>query len=1108
MNSRIQQICDAVIEATWLAALIVAPLFFNVYSQRVFEPDKISLVRTLAVLALIAWGIKQIDRWGSSNASDEKSQPPLWKRPFVWQVGLLAAVYGLSTLTSVTPRQSFWGSYQRLQGTYTMYSYMVLFLVMLDTLRTSEQWRRLQYTVILTSLPIALYGILQHFHLDPLPWGGDTSIRVAANMGNAIFVAAYLIMAVGLTVERFIEASRRMMDIEEGTTADALTAGALLFIIIAQLIAIIFTQSRGPWLGLAAGLYIFVLLSLTSLRQRASEQGALRLVEIGQGVGAGMAGLLAVGLGGLAAFKLGGIVGWLLLLAGLIVALLLYLLPLVRRSGWRWLWLSVFTQTLIVGVLLVIINTPANPLPGIKDVPYVGRLARMMETEGGTGRVRTLIWEGVVDMMKPHDPLVWPDGHADSLNSLRTLIGHGPESMWVAYNRFYRPELGDIESRRASPDRSHNETFDSLVITGVIGFLAYILLFSSAFFYAMRWLGYMQSRRDAWLFVALAALGIAAGILLPVLLGEAKFAGVGVALGFILGVIAYITYAAIRGSKHVQTMDRRQMIIIAILATIVAHFIEIHFGIAIVSTRTYFFILLAALALVGSGAVDFAEAPAPVKAVASPGRSKHRRAKARAARRTSRRQPGLWRRVLPYTLITLVILVVIDFDYVTNQQGLQDALAVFVRSWTTHLQNGRPVAGPGTLWLVVFSLVVGLVLALGESWRKEHNEVAPAVWVYVLLTLIGWLIYGFVQAGRLLPMPNTMPLEARADHVAGHISAFWVWLGLALAGLVIVLAWEQQPKAEQWVRDGHPARWVGVLLAIPIILVLVPINLNLVRADIYFKLGQSTDAQRNWQASLIFYDQASRLAPYEDHYQLFRGRALLEQARATQDETQRNAIYDRAEQVLLHARELNPLNTDHSANLARYFATRASTESDPSRQRTYLEKASQAYAEATRLSPHVAHLQNEWASVYMQMGELDKARERLQHSLELDPGYNDTYLRLAQLESQQQNWDAALEAYTRAAELAPKDVRGYSGRGYALAQLGRIDEAIAANLDVLAIDANNVSALQNLAILYQRQGDLEQALAYALRAQEQLPEANRGGINALIQQIQQQLGGS
>ena len=120
--------------------------------------------------------------------------------------------YSISTALSVVPRISFWGSYQRLQGTYTTFSYITIFFMVLSTLRRREQLSRLINTIIITSLPIAIYGILQHYQRDPLPWGGDVTARVAANMGNAIFVAAYLIMAIFLTIERLIRSFSILMD--------------------------------------------------------------------------------------------------------------------------------------------------------------------------------------------------------------------------------------------------------------------------------------------------------------------------------------------------------------------------------------------------------------------------------------------------------------------------------------------------------------------------------------------------------------------------------------------------------------------------------------------------------------------------------------------------------------------------------------------------------------------------------------------------------------------------------------------------------------------------------------------------------------------------------
>jgi O-antigen ligase len=108
-----------------------------------------------------------------------------------------------------------------------------------------------------------------------------------------------------------------------------------------------------------------------------------------------------------------------------------------------------------------------------------------------------------MELFMPHDPITYPDGSQDKFNALRPLVGYGPESMYVAYNGFYPPELGHVESRTASPDRSHNETLDSLVITGVLGLVAYLFLFGAVFYWGFRWLGLLSTRRQFWIYVGL-----------------------------------------------------------------------------------------------------------------------------------------------------------------------------------------------------------------------------------------------------------------------------------------------------------------------------------------------------------------------------------------------------------------------------------------------------------------------------------------------------------------------------------------------------------------------------------------------------------------------------
>ena len=59
--SRLSQICDTALEAGWLLGVTITPVFFNVYSSRVFEPDKLTTLRALAVVLAVFWLVRFID---------------------------------------------------------------------------------------------------------------------------------------------------------------------------------------------------------------------------------------------------------------------------------------------------------------------------------------------------------------------------------------------------------------------------------------------------------------------------------------------------------------------------------------------------------------------------------------------------------------------------------------------------------------------------------------------------------------------------------------------------------------------------------------------------------------------------------------------------------------------------------------------------------------------------------------------------------------------------------------------------------------------------------------------------------------------------------------
>jgi O-antigen ligase len=608
MSTKLSVFCNKVIEAGWLTAVIVVPLTLNVYTQRTFEPDKIILLRSIALVMALAWLIKTIEEEIASShkpllrnlAATQTSEvsetsevcPPVsvlahaaarhgvlamtqaeqlprervfvlrpssfvfLRTPLVVPALLLALVYIFTAVTSIVPRLSFWGSYQRLQGTYTTLSYLVIFFLSLQTLRTKEQLERLIAVVLLTSLPVSLYGIMQHYGLDPIIWSGeglDVTLRVISTMGNPIFVAAYLSMVVPLTLGQLvcIAASPGGRAASPGRVKHYLLAGYYVLLLVVQLLCIFFTQSRGPLLGLLGGIFFFFLL-----------------------------------------------------------------LAIVR--GKRQFVIAVVAVAILLGLFLFVLNLPQSPLEPIRQMPYVGRLGQVFDMQSRTGRQRILAWEGTINLITA-DPV-------------RALIGYGPESLIVAFNPHFPPELASLIIGTTF-DRSHNETLDVLATTGLIGLAVYLLLFASLFYYGLKWLGLVQSSRQQLTFFSLWLGGGLAGALLPWLLeGKWRLAGVGLPLGAIAGLAIYlILYPLSRPQKEDTDELHRSIILSALFAAIMAHFIEIQFGIAIVATRTYFWLYAALLVVVGFFGREL------VPAVAS----REQRAKSKGQRASETSTPSL-----------------------------------------------------------------------------------------------------------------------------------------------------------------------------------------------------------------------------------------------------------------------------------------------------------------------------------------------------------------------------------------------------------------------------------------------------------------------------------
>jgi tetratricopeptide (TPR) repeat protein/O-antigen ligase len=985
----------------WLGAAILVPLFFNVYSSRVFEPDKISALRSLVLIMLAAWIVKLVEAGYSAIAQRDAAVAPVrrggrvavavngaarvgmpgWlgvlRVPMLIPILVYALIYLISTLFTVTPFATIFGSYQRLQGTYSQYSYMLLAIMVIANLRTRAQFERLINFMLLASLPVALYGVLQANHLDPLPWAGDTATRVASSMGNAIFVAAWLIMVVPFAAYRLFtgvsasiaarqanheveatpltEAERRKLartraaELPGYGWAVVMGGFAIIFIQIFFLfmalkieaglplpdasiwwvlplgLVVFFAGCWGlewlgnnrdnpsvvsptlPLLGIALFLVTTVALVFNWTIERTGPTGGEQFSPAVNMDGGAflwvMFFMLLWGTVGAGAYALAGSerlsgnissdrgVLRVFLNAGYGVLIVLQVVCIyLSQSRGPWLGLGASVMTFVVGMWLVgrrrkvrwmarlggtvsaialvavlfvgALNIPGSPLKGLDNVPVLGRgierLSTLTQSEEGTGLVRKLIWEGATKQALS-DPV-------------RSVIGWGPESMYVAYNPFYPAQLAQVELRNATPDRSHNVEFDHLVTTGVLGLLAYYFMVGSFYFLGIKALKRTTSVRDS-------------------------------------------------------------LLLLTLLSAMTAHFIEIQTGIQIASTWTYFYLIVAQLVVFAyflnpylrrdTVAEDgFVPVAVPASSMAASEAALVEDARPVAAGRASRGA-------------ATATVQMAEGGNGRASHGARGRASSSVANGQGRTSDGRRGQSTGSRRSVVVT---------GRNGDGRYSSIDPdTVSNPVFLVVYGVLLLGAIFLGF-----------------------FW--------------------------------------------------NASGVQADTIYKQGQAYDSAQRWPEAISLYKEAIAMQPEQDYYYLFLGRAWLEFAKQARSETQGNVrlrqqypnsdkeasdpaiaasnnklrkaeeLYrlQQAETVLKHANQLSPLNSDHYANLGRLYLWWADPTGGNDLSKSPL--AVDLMEKAAARSPGNAQIRDELAVAYSRNNQFGKAMETLRYSQEkLDP---------------------------------------------------------------------------------------------------------------------------
>jgi len=128
------------------------------------------------------------------------------------------------------------------------------------------------------------------------------------------------------------------------------------------------------------------------------------------------------------------------------------------------------------------------------------------------------------------------------------------------------------------------------------------------------------------------------------------------------------------------------------------------------------------------------------------------------------------------------------------------------------------------------------------------------------------------------------------------------------------------------------------------------------------------------------------------------------------------------------------------------------------------------------------------AKIYFRAGKYAECASEYQKLIAKNPKSSELYVRLGEAKVTAGDTKGAVEAYLKAKEIDPADAVPSLDLAILYNNLGRHDEARKCYEDALKIRPDDPTALNNLAYLKADDGvDLDQALAYAQRAQNKMP---------------------
>lgn len=242
--------CLKSIENLILAVLLILPLIFwvnfsiAVVKETVFE--------TLVIIMLFFWLVRQL----------ELAKITLKINFFNILILIFFLLMIISTVISPDSNMAFWGSASRGEGLKFFIFLIIYFFIFTTTINKESQIKKIIKGLIWVSLPLSLYGILQHFGINifPIPYNFSIDgglIRSFSTFGNPIFFSSWLLFIIPITV---YQTHQHYQKIGSKRFFSHYFTYIYLAILMIQLGALLFTFTRAAIFALIIGLFILMVI--------------------------------------------------------------------------------------------------------------------------------------------------------------------------------------------------------------------------------------------------------------------------------------------------------------------------------------------------------------------------------------------------------------------------------------------------------------------------------------------------------------------------------------------------------------------------------------------------------------------------------------------------------------------------------------------------------------------------------------------------------------------------------------------------------------------------------------------------------------------------------